>query len=137
MRSQLEAGAKARKLSNVRFLPVQSPQQFTQLLAAADIALITQQRSVANILFPSKTVSLMAAGCPIIASVSSQSEVARVIEQSGAGVVIEPEDPALLFQAVASLKEYGELTTMSEAGRRYARDHIGMKISPFLAWKPN
>ncbi len=123
MRSQLEAGAKARKLSNVRFLPVQSPQQFTQLLAAADIALITQQRSVANILFPSKTVCLMAAGCPIIASVSSQSEVARVVEQSGAGVVIEPEDPTSLFQAIASLKEYGELITMSESGRRYARAH--------------
>jgi colanic acid biosynthesis glycosyl transferase WcaI len=121
MRSQLEDGAKARKLSNVRFLPVQSQQQFPQLLAAADIALITQQRSVANILFPSKTVSLMAAGCPIVASVNKQSEVARVLEKSGAGIVIEPEDPISLFQTVVSLKECGELTTMSEAGRRYAR----------------
>ena len=123
MRSQLEASARARKLSNVRFLPVQSPQQFPQLLAAADVALITQQRSVANILFPSKTVSLMAAGCPIVASVNSESEVARVVEKSGAGIVIEPEDAGSLFQTVMSLKESGELTTMSEAGRRYARTY--------------
>lgn len=123
MRSQLEDSAKARKLSNIRFLPVQSQQQFSQLLAAADLALITQQRSVANILFPSKTVSLMAAGCPIVASVNEQSEVARVVEKSGAGIVIEAEDPVSLFQIVVSLKEYRELTTMSEAGRRYARAH--------------
>jgi colanic acid biosynthesis glycosyl transferase WcaI len=152
MRSQLEASAKARKLSNVRFLPVQSQQQFSQLLAAADVALITQQRSVANILFPSKAVSLMAAGCPIVASVNKQSEVARVVHKSGAGIVIEPEDPVSLFRAVASLKEYPELTTMSEAGRRYARTYwdedltfprmeaelmkIANKIKPFSSDMP-
>src|SRR4051794_13462117 len=117
MRCHHEASAEARKLSNLQFLPVQSLQQFPQLLAAADVALITQQRSVANILFPSKTVSLMAAGCPIVASVNKQSEVARVVEKSGAGIVIEPEDPVSLFQTVVSLKEYRELTTMSDAGR--------------------
>jgi len=123
MRSQLEDSARARKLSNVRFLPVQSPEQFPQLLAAADVALITQQKSVANILFPSKTVSLMGAGCPIVASVNSESEVARVVEKSGAGIVIEPENTVSLFHAIASLKESRELTTMSEAGRRYARTY--------------
>jgi colanic acid biosynthesis glycosyl transferase WcaI len=121
MRTELQTSAKARRLSNLRFLPVLPPQQFSQLLAATDIALITQQRSVANILFPSKTVSLMTAGCPIVASVNDQSEVARVIKQSGAGVVIEPEDPSSLFRAVANLKQSGELAGMSDAGRRYAR----------------
>jgi hypothetical protein len=46
-----------------------------------------------------------------------------VVEESGAGIVIEPEDPASLFQTIASLKEHRELTTMSEAGRRYARTY--------------
>src|SRR5208337_290461 len=75
MRPQLEAQAKARKLANVRFLPLLESAEFLEMLAATDIALITQQHIVSDIVFPSKTVTLLCAGCPVIASVNSGSEV--------------------------------------------------------------
>jgi len=87
MRRELESQAAARNLTNVRFLPIQPREQFLEMLAAADISLITQQRSVADIVFPSKTATLMSAGCPLIASVNPESEVARVVRDSRAGVV--------------------------------------------------
>jgi colanic acid biosynthesis glycosyl transferase WcaI len=123
MRRQLESRAAAKNLVNVKFLPVQPREQFLQMLAAADISLITQQRSVADIVFPSKTVTLMTAGCPIVASVNPTSEVARIIEQSRAGLVVAPGEPKPLITAIKSLEsDSRRRTEMSEAGRRYARE---------------
>ncbi len=122
-RRDLESLAAARQLANIKFLPLLPREQFLQMLAAADLSLITQQRSVADIVFPSKTVTLMTAGCPILASVNSSSEVARIITHAGAGLVIAPEDPESLVAAITHLeKDSARLRAMSEAGRRYARE---------------
>ena len=69
-RPALQARAASMKLSNLKFLPVQPSEAFHELLAATDIALITQQRVVADIVFPSKSMTLLAAGRPIVASLS-------------------------------------------------------------------
>jgi colanic acid biosynthesis glycosyl transferase WcaI len=103
MRAQLETKASARKLSNVLFLPLLESDEFAAMLAATNIALITQQRVVSDIVFPSKTVTLLSAGCPVIASVNSGSEVARAVLRSGAGLVVEPENGELLCSAINEL----------------------------------
>jgi colanic acid biosynthesis glycosyl transferase WcaI len=124
MRRDTEAQAAALKLANVRFLPVQPREQLFQMLTAADLCLITQQRSVSDIVFPSRTATFMAAGCPVIASVNSGSAVASILQQSGAGLVIAPEQPMSLFRAITSLQDDSERRTdMSEAGRRFAREY--------------
>jgi colanic acid biosynthesis glycosyl transferase WcaI len=124
VRKELEARAASMGLANVRFMPLLPREQFHELLAAADLCLITQQRSVADILFPSKTVTLMTAGCPILASVNSSSEVARIVHQSGAGIVVAPEDSLQLVEGITGLeRDRSRLTQMSESGRRYAHEH--------------
>jgi colanic acid biosynthesis glycosyl transferase WcaI len=124
IRPDLESLAAAKHLTNIKFLPLLPREQYLQLLAAADLSLITQRRSVADIVFPSKTATLMTAGCPILASVNSSSEVARIIMDSGAGLVLIPEDPASLVAAVTNLeRDPAKLREMGEAGRRYAREH--------------
>jgi colanic acid biosynthesis glycosyl transferase WcaI len=124
MRPQLESKAAARKLANVRFLPLQSAEDFTGLLAATDVGLIAQQPTATDIAFPSKIVTLMAAGCPIVASVNSGSSVADILEHSGAGLVVPPEDPKSLLDALTMLSNTpAKRREMSEGGRRYAREH--------------
>ena len=124
VRRDLEAQAAALGLDNIRFMPLLPRPQFHELLAATDLSLITQQQSVADIVFPSKTVTLMTAGCPILASVNPGSEVARIVRQSGAGIVVAPEDPAQLVESIARLeRDRSRLTQMSESGRRYAHEH--------------
>jgi colanic acid biosynthesis glycosyl transferase WcaI len=121
MSSELEAEAKARDLSNVSFLPVLVPEIFPDMLAATGIALITQQRVVSDIVFPSKTVTLLSAGCPVIASVNSGSEVARTVLRSGAGVVAEPENADSLSEAILKLVASPEsLARMSSQATRFA-----------------
>ncbi len=121
-RPTLEARAGAAKLSNVHFMPLRPRAEFMDLLAASDACLITQQRVVADIVFPSKTLTLMAAGRPIIASVSAGSEVARVVREARAGIVVEPEDAHALLQAISTLRsEPRTRRTMGVRARGYAR----------------
>ncbi len=124
MRATLETTGREMNLANVRFLPVQDGDKFMEILSAADVGLIIQQSSVSNIVFPSKAVTLLAAGCPVIASVNSASEVARVVTESGGGVVVAPEDPeALLAAIVAFRNDSARRLNSSAAGRNYARAH--------------
>ena len=124
MRPTLEAKAKALGLSNIRFLPLQPREVFLDMLAAADVCLVTQQRTVADIVFPSKVLTLMAAGRPVIASLSPSSQVATVVTEAGAGVVVQPEDPQGLLEAILALcSDSGGCRAMGERGRAYASEH--------------
>ena len=124
MRAALEAQARARSLDSVLFLPLLERGEFQQMLAATDIALITQQRVVSNIVFPSKTVTLLCAGCPVIASVNSESEVAQAVLRSQAGEVVEPENADALFEAIDKLSKSPEtLARMSAQGLQYAEEN--------------
>lgn len=124
MKSQLEERAAALQLQNLKFLPLQSEQRFLELLGATNLALITQQRTVSDIAFPSKTVTLLSAGCPVVASVNAKSEVARVVKSSGAGLVLEPENAAMLAQTIHELSDdAGRCGRMKIMARAYASGH--------------
>jgi colanic acid biosynthesis glycosyl transferase WcaI len=120
--ASLKEGASRRALPNVRFLPLQTQADYLDLLAATNVALITQRRVVADIVFPSKTLTLMAAGRPLIASVNAESEIANVVRVARAGLVVTPEDPLALFQGVEMLRNRPiERQTMALHAREYGR----------------
>jgi colanic acid biosynthesis glycosyl transferase WcaI len=124
MRHELEARARAMGLANVRILPLLDRDRFNRLLATADVCLVTQQRAVADVVFPSKVLTLLAAAKPVVASVAEGSEVARVIKAADAGEVVAPEDPDELAAAVDKLRvDAVRRTRMAESGRSYARRH--------------
>src|SRR5262249_2920657 len=78
-RGDLEERGRSLKLRNVEFLPLQPRDRFLHLLSMSDVCLVTQQQNVADIAFPSKVITLLAAARPLIASVAARSEVARVL----------------------------------------------------------
>jgi len=124
MKSSLEQRATALQLGNVRFLPLQEPSVFLQMLAAMDIGLIVQQSSVSDIVFPSKTVTLLSAARPVIAAVNENSEISRIILDSRGGLVIQPEDPTALSHSVQELAHNPEKrAAMGDHGRQYALRH--------------
>jgi colanic acid biosynthesis glycosyl transferase WcaI len=124
MRESLQARARAMTLPNVRFLPLQPTEIFYELLAAADLGLLTQRKTVADIVFPSKLLSLLAAARPVVASVDADGEAARVIKESGAGLVVAAEDPGALADAVSALcRDHARRRLMGERARVCARTH--------------
>ena len=108
-------------LQNVRFLPLLSESDFRGLLEASDVCLVSQQKAVSEIAFPSKIVTYLAAGRPIIATVNLDSEVARVTQASGAGMVVEPENPKALLAAILDLRGQ-DRRSYSENARKYASE---------------
>jgi colanic acid biosynthesis glycosyl transferase WcaI len=107
------------ELDNVRFLPLLSESDFRGLLAASDVCLVTQQQAVSAIAFPSKIVTYLAAGRPIVASVDRDCEVARVIEESGAGRVVDAEKPEALWFALREMRKE-DLSAYGKKAREYA-----------------
>jgi colanic acid biosynthesis glycosyl transferase WcaI len=116
------------ELHNVSFLPLLEAEDFRGLLAASDVCLLTQQKSVSEIAFPSKIVTYLAAGRPVIASVNSSCEVAQTVRESGAGKIVAPEDGAALLEAIqefrgADLSEYIQ-NAQEYANRRWSSARV-------------
>lgn len=111
---------RAAGLSNVRFVDAQPPELVPELLRAADIHLVPLKRGLARASVPSKTYSILAAARPLIASVDEGSEVARLLERSGAGIAVPPEDAEALTKAIVRMLESPEQREeMGAAGRKF------------------
>lgn len=116
------------ELHNVRFLPVLDAEDFRGLLAASDVCLLTQQKAVSEIAFPSKIVTYLAAGRPVIASVNPDCEIAETIRESGGGRIVAPEDGTALLAAIqefqgADLREYRQ-NAQEYASRRWSSARV-------------
>ncbi|MBD2103407.1 glycosyltransferase family 4 protein [Leptolyngbya sp. FACHB-261] len=109
------------KAENVLLLPFQPREQLPEMLAAADVGLIVQKRNVVSFNMPSKTQVLLASGRAIIASVPLMGEAARAVRRSRGGIVIPPEDPAALAEAVLLLQNNPmRLAELAREGREFA-----------------
>jgi colanic acid biosynthesis glycosyl transferase WcaI len=121
-RKKLQSDARMMKLENVQFLPLLSDDRYRELLGATDVGLITQQKCVADIVFPSKVITLMASGRAIVASVSNTSEVAKVLTKAQAGLVVPAEDSISLITAVTALRDDSSLRSeIARNARDFAR----------------
>ena len=75
---------------------------------------------------PSKLYSILAAGRPLVASVDPGTEVARVVEQAGAGLAVPPDDPEAFTKALATLLDDPERTRAMGAAGRGVRRGLGV-----------
>lgn len=117
-RARLEE--KARGLNNVRFVDMQPAARLPEVLAAGDIHLVPLKRGLASSSVPSKTYSILAAGRPLIASVDAGSEIANILDRSGAGIAVPPEDAEVLTKAIRDLADSPqERERMGRDGRRF------------------
>jgi colanic acid biosynthesis glycosyl transferase WcaI len=117
-RPQLEEQAAG--LDNVVFVDFQPKERLPEVLAAADIHVVPLKAGLARSSVPSKTYSILAAGRSVLASVDEGTEVARVVEQAGAGVAVPPDDPDAFTKALVTLLEDPDgAREMGRAGRAF------------------
>ena len=124
-RKRLEGRVRELALRNVTFVVSPPPGRFEALLEVADVALVNQRASVADMSLPSKLTTYFAAGRPILAAVSPGSETAREIQNARAGLVVPPKDPEALCSAILSARELGpEFAALGANGLRFAQDQL-------------
>ena len=76
---------------------------------------------------PSKLLTIMASGKPII--YSGTGEGARLVEEARAGLVVPPEDPVALAEAVKTLVKNPQLAEeLGRNGRRYVEEHLSWNV---------
>ncbi|MGZ4337851.1 MAG: glycosyltransferase [Gaiellaceae bacterium] len=124
LRTMLEARARARDLGNVTFHAQVDLEAVPPILSASDALLVSLSAhpTFADFL-PSKLIDFMATGRPVI--LSAQGESARLVERSGGGIVVPPEDPAALVDAARWLAEHPEeAAAMGRRGRTFAAKRL-------------
>lgn len=124
VKDSLVAQAAGMRLSNVRFLPQVSLDDIPPLLAASDALLVPlSAHPTFSQFIPSKLIDFMATGRPVIASTAGEG--ARIVERSGGGLAVAPEDADALAAAVHWLVAHPEeAAAMGERGRVFARSRL-------------
>jgi colanic acid biosynthesis glycosyl transferase WcaI len=107
------------------FLTPWRREQTSAVLEAADVLLLPTRgrQSVASV--PSKALWYMLSGRPVITLAVDSSDLARLIEESGCGWIVAPDDPLALaseMRRIASL-EGSERREHGEHGRTFVREH--------------
>lgn len=124
-RERLQAKALALNLDNVDFVELQGPGRWEEIMQASDVLLVNQRASVADMSLPSKLTSYFAAGRPVVAAASPESETAREITAAGAGYVVPPDDPRAFREAILALRgNRPRAAVQGEAAKRYAVSHL-------------
>ncbi|MFF1838421.1 glycosyltransferase [Streptomyces sp. NPDC058231] len=120
-----ELRRRAAGLTNLDFLPPAAADEFTDVLAAADVLAVTQRASVLDMSVPSKLTSYFVSGRPVVASVAEEGGTAQEVRRSGAGVLVAPEDPGALLAAVRKLVEGpAEADALGARGPEYVARHL-------------
>ena len=114
----VEAFVRDAGLRNTVLAPYQPREQLDELLSAGDCHLISLLSGAEGVMVPCKLFGVLAAGRPALFIGSSQSEIARVIDEEACGVTIDQGDVDALVGAIQSYAESPDLLqSQGDAGR--------------------
>jgi len=97
------------------YLPIE---QAAQMVQTADFSLVTLRPGIIRYAYPSKTMTCLAEGSPLLAMVEADSELARLVRDRQVGLIAPQGDPAALAEAFRQAAD----TTADQAAtmRRHA-----------------
>lgn len=113
-------------LANVIFISDPDATHVPKLQSMADVCLLPVKRWAAMSSIPSKLAAYMFSAKPVLATVDSESDTARIIRQTNCGWAGEPEDQAWLAEKMreVALLQRKDLQLLGENGQRYGLVHF-------------
>ena len=121
------------RLDNVSHHPLQDRLMLRHMLSGADIVLVSQLPEVVDIVVPSKLLTALGAGAMIVAACAPGSETARLIDESGGGLVIPASDDKALVRAIQRVRA-GEVDVTQH--RRRAREFAVLRFDRSAVYGP-
>lgn len=98
-------------------------------LDRAAVGLVPQRPDITEFNLPSKLMNFMARGVPVLASVSLDSETARLVQQSGGGWLADAADPDAFPETVARIAaDPEERGTRARRARAFAAEHFSADV---------
>lgn len=109
-------------LDNLLFAPLQPEENLNDLVNLADIHVLPQRREAADLVMPSKLTTMLASGKPVVACAFPETQLEKTLRSCG--LIVPPEDPQALAQALLALaQDPARATALGQAGRAYAQTH--------------
>jgi glycosyltransferase involved in cell wall biosynthesis len=127
-RRVLEEQKTARNLRNLLLLDFQPYEKFPQVLASADVLLTILEADAGAYSVPSKVLSYLCAGRPILGAIPAENLAARIITGSGAGIVVDPNSTdAFVAEAAALSANPGLRRDFGARARQYAETQFDIE----------
>ena len=112
------------QLANVHFGDYQPIERLSEVLATGDIHVVPLRAGLASVSVPSKSYSILAAGRPMLAAIDPDTEIPNMLQQSGAGVAVEPDNSTAFIEGLSQLISRREqLHEMGSRGRTWVETH--------------
>jgi len=105
--------------AQVSFLPHQDVATARALIASADLGLVSLIGGIHRYAYPSKTMTYLAEGCPVLAVVEPDCQLSETLQGLRLGVVAPPGNPSELAAVLDRLAvRPAELHALRETARR-------------------
>ncbi|HWA23879.1 MAG TPA: glycosyltransferase family 4 protein [Caulobacterales bacterium] len=114
-------------LDNLLLLGLQKFERLPETLATADVLTAVIERDAGAFSVPSKVLSYLCAGRPILLAAPGANLAAKTVTAIGAGSVVDPDDQNAWLAAAANLiAEPALRARMGAAGRAYAEGNFDL-----------
>jgi glycosyltransferase involved in cell wall biosynthesis len=124
----LQREAAAEGVHSLRCFPFQPFERMADVLGSADVLVAILEPEAGAFSVPSKILSYMCAGRPILAAIPRENLAAQLIGRHQAGLVVEPDDRAGFRRAAAEmLASPRQLAEWGAAARQYAERNFDIE----------
>ena len=111
------------ELTNVHFFPLQPYEKLSALLAMADLHLVLQKSSAADLVMPSKLTGILAAGGCAIVTASPGTTLYDTVNQFKMGILVEPDNEAELEIGIRN-GLLADIEIYKHNAREYAKKYL-------------
>jgi glycosyltransferase involved in cell wall biosynthesis len=114
----------------VQFLDYQPREQLPFSLATGDLHYVGLARGLSGYVVPSRLYGILAAGRPALVSADADSEIVRIVEEVGCGIVVPPGRPELVASVIRDVAE-GRLSLvgMGDLGRAWVEREADREVA--------
>ena len=110
--------------SNIKLFPLQSSDIFPFSIACGDIGIVSQETEMSQFFFPSKAISMMAAGEMIIGICSENDDLNVLISKNGIGEVVTDNSADTLSKYILNAYHNPEITELVKKKSRAVCEEI-------------
>ncbi|MCB8882205.1 glycosyltransferase family 4 protein [Acidisoma cellulosilytica] len=113
---------------NLTLLPLQPAEELPEVLATADVLLAILEEDAGEFAVPSKLLNYLCAGRPILLSAPGDNLATVIMEESGAGLTVTPQDASGFLESAQALhRDDASRQRFGQSGRAYAERHFAIE----------
>ncbi|MBR3642345.1 MAG: glycosyltransferase family 4 protein, partial [Parasporobacterium sp.] len=121
----------AKKLSNMEYIPFMEPDAYAKFMESSDVGLISLDHRFTIPNYPSRVLSYLSMGMPILAATDPMTDIRELVEeQAKCGLWCASDDVDAFIGCVREFAEHPEnLEGYGRSGRIYFEEHFDVKRS--------